>query len=96
MIDVIKPATRADVEAISEINQNTRVDALIATLESWVPVMKALAKQPCRHPPKALAFGIDPFRCGKCGPDIARKLMEQYEAGRRWVLALLPKENTDD
>ena len=74
MTDQVKPATRADVEVMKGWPNNllapTRIDTLLATLKSWEPVMKDLAKDGCAY--AELHKGSIPLSCR------ARKLMEQW------------------
>lgn len=78
MTDPIKPATRKDVEywkgwPTPEVDFFEEEKQLIATLESWEPVMRSLASVDC-------FWGADP----KGSPDCecisctAAKLMEQW------------------
>ena len=75
MTDKIKPATRADVEAIksSPIAMTSPfIASLIATLESWEPMVAGLAAIDCQWWPAPHGE-----LCLSCR---ARKLMEQYDA----------------
>ena len=77
MRDKIKPATKINVTHlrrwIGTAAEDKHVLALVATLKSWEPLMRFIAKKRCE---------ISKTRCGQeyCMRCRARKLMEEYDA----------------
>ena len=88
MTDQVKPATRADVEAFIAypFPPNHYVPRLIATIESFVPiVLSVAARHSCYKIEhwemlKGHARGPMPKQCGACFSCQARRLKEQWNA----------------
>lgn len=75
MTDKIKPATRADVEMARRFPSTFAEHDLIATIESWEPVMRKYVDDGC-----LIHFYGDKEPCDGCNSCHARKLMEQFDA----------------